>query len=278
MISTSTISVFACMAAVGILGPVILALIWKKKTGEPLSTVFVGALIFFVFAIVLETLPKLVLFQTNNPVGVYVMARPYLYMTLAALLAGLFEETGRWVAFRFLLKKRTDRRTAISYGIGHGGFEAMYLLALGGIQYISYALMINAGQFDSLLAQTAAAAPEQLEALKAIPQTLAATTFANLFLSVWERVSAVLIHLSCSVLVFCAVRQKGKRWLYPLAILLHASIDMAAALYQGGLITNVYVLELCIFIWAAGFFAICMLCAYRKLPSSGGDNPEQTAE
>lgn len=275
MIGVSTISVYVCMVAVGILGPVILALIWKKKTGEPLSTVFVGALIFFVFAIVLETLPKLVLFQTNNPVGVYVMARPLLYMTLAALLAGIFEETGRFVAFRFLLKKRTDRRTAISYGIGHGGLEAMYLLALGGIQYISYALIINAGQFDTLLAQAAAAAPEQVEALQAIPQSLAATTFANLFLSVWERTSAVLIHLSCSVLVFCAVRQKRKGWLFPLAILLHASIDMVAALYQLGVITNLYVLELCLFIWAAGFFAICMKCVYRKLRSSGGEIQEQ---
>lgn len=266
------------MAAIGILGPVILALIWKRKTRESLSTVLIGALIFFVFAIVLETLPKRVLFQTNNPVGAYVMARPWLYMTLAALLAGIFEETGRLIAFRFLLKKRTDRRTAISYGIGHGGFEAMYLLALGGIQYISYAVMINAGQFDALLAQAAAAAPEQMEALKAIPQTLSATTFASLLLSVWERVSAVLIHLSCSVLVFCAVRQMGKLWLYPLAILLHASVDMAAVLFQSGLITNLYVLELCLFVWAAIFFAICMKCVYRKLPSFGGELPEHPGE
>lgn len=275
MISTSTLTVYLCMVAVGILGPVILALLWKMKTGEPLSTVLTGALIFFVFAIVLETLPKLVLFQTNNPVGAYVMARPFLYMTLAALLAGIFEETGRFVAFKFLLKKRTDRRTAISCGIGHGGFEAMYLLALSGIQAISYILIINAGQFDTLLAQAAAAAPEQAEALKAIPQSLASTTFANLSLSIWERTSAVLIHLSCSVLVFCAVRQEGKGWMFPLAILLHASVDMAAALYQGGLITNVYVLELCLFIWAAAFFVICMRCVYRRLPSSGGEIPEQ---
>jgi uncharacterized membrane protein YhfC len=54
------------------------------------------------------------------------MSHTWLYAVLGALLAGLFEETGRFIAFKFLLKKRTDRKTAISYGIGHGGFEAIF--------------------------------------------------------------------------------------------------------------------------------------------------------
>lgn len=266
MISNGTMLVLVCMVLIGILAPVLLAVIWKVKTREPFSTILIGAVIFFVFAILLETLPKLVLFQDNNPIGAAVMSNTWLYMAIAALLAGIFEETGRLVAFRFLLKNRKEKKTAISYGIGHGGFEVIWILGLGGIQYLVYAVMINSGQFDTLVSQAAASSPAQLEALKAIPAALEQMTILPLFLSVLERVSAVLIHISCSLIMFMSVREKGKIWLYPLAILLHASIDLLAAGYLTGLIKNYFLVEGILLVWAVALFFVCMKYVYRKMP------------
>lgn len=265
MISNEVITIFVMMSVFGFVAPIALGAVWKIRKKQPVSTMLIGALTFFVFAVVLETLPKLVLFQKNNPIGEFVMSSPFIYMTIAALLAGIFEETGRLAAYKLLLKNRNDRLTAITYGIGHGGFEAMFLMGITGVQYIAYALLINSGQFDTILEQAAAAAPEQLEALKAIPETLSAVDISTLILSVIERVSAVFIHISCSIIMFKAVREKGKLRLYPLAILLHASIDMVAALYQGGLITNLYVLEACLLVWALAFFGISYKFIYKKM-------------
>ena len=43
---------------------------------------------------------------------------PYLYMLYGALAAGVFEETGRYIAFRWLIGKRRypERDTAVTYG------------------------------------------------------------------------------------------------------------------------------------------------------------------
>ncbi len=268
MVSAQSVIVFILMILIGVGAPAALAVWWVRKTKQPITVILTGAMIFFVFALVLETLPKLILFQTNNPVGRFVMSHEWLFMGSAALLAGLFEETGRLIAFRFILKKRTERRTALTYGIGHGGFEVLYLLTMGGVENLVLAILVNLGQFDSMVAEAAAAAPEQAETLAALPEALAAVTFVTLLYSAIERVSAVLIHLSCSILVFTAVREKGKRWMFPAAILLHASVDLFAALYQVGIIQNLAVLEGGLLVWAVLFFAVTMKTVYGKLPDA----------
>ena len=48
---------------------------------------------------------------------------------------------------------------------------------------------------------------------------------------------AICLHIALSVLVFQAVKRPGKRWLYPAAILLHAGMDVFAALYQRGVLS-----------------------------------------
>ena len=57
MIGTSVFVGFALYIIVGILLPVGAACVYKIKTKESLKPVFVGALIFFVFAIILESIP-----------------------------------------------------------------------------------------------------------------------------------------------------------------------------------------------------------------------------
>ena len=62
MISTSVFTALGVLAAIGIILPVGAAIWWIRKNNEKVSTVLVGAATWFLFAIVLETLPKLVLF------------------------------------------------------------------------------------------------------------------------------------------------------------------------------------------------------------------------
>jgi uncharacterized membrane protein YhfC len=58
-----------------------------------------------------------------------------------------------------------------------------------------------------------------------------------------ERIFAIGVQISLSVLVFYAVFGARKRWLYPAAILLHALVDLPAMLFQLGIIKSIAVVE-----------------------------------
>jgi len=51
------------------------------------------------------------------------------------LLAGLFEETARYVLFKFILKKSRTWQEGIFVGLGHGGTEAIILGILAGVSF-----------------------------------------------------------------------------------------------------------------------------------------------
>lgn len=176
-------------------------------------------------------------------------------------MAGIFEETGRLVAFKTLLRKRTNKETGISHGIGHGGFEAIFLLAVTGIQYITYASMINSGAFQTVV-DIASAAGADVSSLEALPSQIMAFTPMNGVLSVVERAFAILLHIGLSILVFNAVR-RSKIGYYFLAVLLHALYDVPAALYQTGVL-NIYIVEVMLAIYSVLFFVIVYRTLYKR--------------
>jgi uncharacterized membrane protein YhfC len=223
-------------AVIWIAVPVTMALIWKIKKKEPVTSILIGAAAFLLFALILEKpIQNVLAFPTamglpDHAVSRFLNANPVLLALVAGLFPGLFEETGRLVAFKTVLKKRRNRETSISYGIGHGGFEVMLVLGIPYIQYIAYAVMINTGTFGSIIDQVISQAPEQLGSVKAIVNTLTAFSFADLGIAFVERIFSVLFHIGASILVFYACKDKKRFWLYPFAIILHTGMDFVAAL------------------------------------------------
>ena len=56
-------------------------------------------------------------------------------------------------------------------------------------------------------------------------------TGGTLLMGLWERFSALLLHLGFSLMVWAAVRKGGKwLWLFPAAIALHALVDAEAVM------------------------------------------------
>ena len=91
-----------CMAvsmAICFLLPLGLALFFRRQGGR-WRDFFLGAAVFFLFALVLEQGGhSLVL---NGPLGQTITGNLLLYALYGGLMAGLFEEVGRLVAFRLL--------------------------------------------------------------------------------------------------------------------------------------------------------------------------------
>ena len=72
------------------------------------------------------------------------------------------------------------------------------------------------------------------------------------------------------MLVFLAARQKGKGWLYPVAILLHALLDTSAALYQFGVIRSLWIVEGSAFVLGLAYL---LLHGYTGEPAGEADAP-----
>lgn len=257
MVGTTAYIAFGLMIAAGLILPTVLCIWWLKTHHEKFTSVLTGAMTFLIFALVLESIVHSIVFMVFPGIRDNVVA----YMLYGALMAGIFEETGRYLAYKLVLKKRTNRETAISYGIGHGGFEAVYILAATGINNFVYAGIINAGQFPALLDQLKAAGHDT-SPIESLPEQLAAFGIADIGLPILERVFAVMFHIALSILVFYAVKN-GKIWMYFLAVILHALLDAPAALYQQGVI-GIAATEVCLALFSIVTFVIIYVFLYKR--------------
>ena len=242
MISMNTILALLFSAGVSILLPIVLIIIWRKKTHAPLLPFFTGVAIFIIFALVLESLCHQVVLKLPI-MSTSVVA----YILYGGLAAGVFEETGRFVAFKWLLRKHNGRESAVAYGIGHGGIEAVLLVGLTMINNLimAFTLMNHGIEGIATLVGT--------EVANSIAASFASVPSVYFLAAGVERIAAISLHISLSVLVFFAV-QRGRKALFPLAILLHAAVDWFAMLYQVGIIRNIWLLE-------AGVVVACLVIA-----------------
>ena len=223
-------------AVIWIVVPVVIAVVWKIRKKEPVTSILVGAAAFLLFAVILEKpIQNVLAFPTamglpDHAISRFLSANPVLLALVAGLFPGVFEETGRLVAFKTVLKNRRNRETSISYGIGHGGFEVLLILGIMYIQYIAYAVMINTGIFGTVIEQVVSQAPEQIGNVEAVVNMLTGFSFADLGIAFFERIFAVLFHIGASILVFYACKSSKRFWLYPLAVILHTGMDFIGAL------------------------------------------------
>ena len=208
-VSKGAIAAMCCTMVFTIVLPIGLML-WLKKRGGKWKAFAVGAGIFFVFALVLEQVVHSIVL--GGPLGQKLQGNIWLYAMYAGLMAGLFEEAGRLVAFRFLLRNQAQPVTALAYGAGHGGCEAVLIT---GVTMLNNLLLLRTPP-DGLSPELAAT----VQGLAEIP----ASTF---LWAGFERAVAIAAHIGFSVLVFAAVRS-GKLRLFLTAVLLHAAVDVVA--------------------------------------------------
>ena len=223
------------MAVAGLLGlavPVILAIWLTKKCNVRWIPIAVGAGVFFVFVLVLEAIMHLIVLK--GPSGQAIMGNMWYYALYGGLAAGIFEETGRLVSMKWLLRRQPDgAETGVGYGIGHGGFEMMIIFGVTMISNLVLSLMINSGKIDSIMATVP---PEAMAQVQEQFSQLSTVTAGTLAIGLWERLSALVLQVALSLFVWAAVRRGGKwLWLFPAAILLHALVDgIAVVLSQSG--------------------------------------------
>ena len=212
--------------------PVSFFLFWRRrhKAQTTIRYLAAGAVGFMVSARVLELGVHYFCVLADNPVSRFINGSTVAYVLYGTIMAGVFEECGRHIILKYVMKKNRTRENAVMYGIGHGGVEILAVLLPSLISYLVIAVMFSRGSVEEglnalkITKETAAAA---------LPSVQAAASFdyAMMAVNVVERLLAMLLHIGLTVIVFYGVMNAKKGFL-PAAILLHMLADTFPALYQ----------------------------------------------
>ena len=220
-ISSLSVAFMVVSCSIATVVPFLLLVYFRVRKKADMLPFFVGCLIMLVFALILESVMHQAVL--SSPFGALIQSNTLLYALYGGMAAGLFEETGRLFAFKTLLRKRMDKdANALMYGAGHGGFESVFLVGLTMMNNLIWTELINSGNTAVLTGNLTGEALAQVESSI---QTLITTPPTDFLMGGVERLFAIALHISLSVLVWFAVKEKDKFYLYPMAILIHALVD-----------------------------------------------------
>lgn len=223
-----------------------------------------GLLTFLVFQ-VLTRIPAISLVQPA--ITPRLQAQPGLlwgWLFVLALSAGVFEEVGRYLAFRILLGREAKTWSkAAMLGVGHGAIESMLLVGVSGLVLLAQLVSFSHGGLATLPAAQHAALAHQLAASAALPAWAA-------LLPAWERLCALTIQVALSVVVLQVFRRRRLAWLW-LAIAAHTVIDAASVFLPQALGSGTLHAALATEAVLTGFalLALWTIAALRDRPAPG---------
>ncbi len=235
MIPSSVVASVGAAAALSAAWPVVLYAVGRKRMTLAARNIWIGAGMFFLSALVLERLLHFYVLKANPDTAEFLKTHPMWMALYGCCAAALFEEAGRYLGMRFLVRPTGNPGTAVAYGIGHGGMESIMVGSLGLLNAFVFALMVNAGTFDSTFKPVLA--PDVLAQLHG---SLARLSVLTSMIATLERLAALLIQIGLSLLVWRAVERRQLRWL-ALALLAHAGIDFFPGLVQTGQLSSAVV-------------------------------------
>ncbi|MBQ6465927.1 MAG: YhfC family intramembrane metalloprotease [Oscillospiraceae bacterium] len=238
--------------------PVIFFLYWRKrhKQQTKISWLIAGAVGFLVSARVLELGIHYFCILADNPVSRFINGNTAAFVLYGITMAGVFEECGRCVILKYVMKKNRTRENAILYGIGHGGIEILAVILPAMITYLAVAVLFSRGDTENALRALNITEETAAAALPSV-QAAAAFDYAMMAMNVIERLFALLLHIGLTVIVYYGVINAKKACL-PMAILLHMLMDTFPALYQRGLVP-LWAVE----VWAAVWTVVVVFIAVK---------------
>lgn len=197
---------------VSLLLPLFISIYLIIRSKSYFKPILVGVLTFLIFQVFTRIYILQVILPTQVWYILFTYEYPILYAFLLSLTAGLFEEIGRYIMMKYILRKM-DIKKALAFGLGHGGIEA--------ILFVGIALVLtNPMLIDS----------------------------QQLLMSGLERFSAIIFHLGFSVLVYQMIF-KSKKFNLLYAISLHTLVNfVSVVLMMNGV--NMWIIEGVLFFFA----------------------------
>jgi len=247
VIGKHSIPALMITAVLMIVIPVGFFIYWRRSHRETTAIpwLIAGAVGFIVSARVLELGVHYVCIISDNPVSRFINGNTAAFVLYGITMAGVFEECGRHIVMKYIMKKNRTPENAVLYGIGHGGIEILAVLLPAIILYSVIAVLFSKGDLENALRilniteETAAAALPSVQAA-------AAFDYGMMAMNVIERLLAMFVHIGLTVIVYYGVVNAKKIFL-PAAVVLHMLADTFPALYQRGILP----------LWAVEIWGVC---------------------
>ncbi len=173
------------------------------------------------------------------------------------MTAGIFEETARWICFRYLLKKRRRFSDGIVFGLGHGGAEALLITGIGYLNNFIVAWVLAGG--GNLTQSFGIEEPLASQ----IAQQFQQLTFLGSMAGAVERILALTMHVGFTMIVFYGVKRGKSLPALLAAILVHGIIDASIGFWQAAGVTG-WALEGIFAVYTAALVVWVFIC-YKKL-------------
>ncbi len=242
-----------------ILTSLVVAVLIRRRTGAPWRFFFMGAVTFILSQVLHIPFNALVnraglLPSAATTGGLLVVA------TFAGLSAGVFEETARYLTYRFWAKDARSWARGLMLGAGHGGSEAILLGLLGAIN--TFSLIAAAGNptvMNALPPEQRQVVTEALAQITALPPPM-------LLLGAVERVFAIAAHLAMSLLVLQVFLRRNVAWLF-VSIGFHTALNAVAVVAAARL--SAYATEAIV-----GVFAVLALVIIFRLRAPEPETPQ----
>ncbi len=229
MVPSLTIAFLIISAFITIVLPVIVAIfIWQK--GHTKWWVFLAGMVGFVVTQMILRIPLMNLYFAKQAWFLAFSAHTVPFYLFNAFTAGLFETAGRLLVFLVIIRLRRNYEDGLLAGLGHGTIESILLAGSVMLSYLSYALMINAGTFDTLVASQATDAAS-IDAMNNVYTLLTGSATIDYLASAVERLMAITLHIALSILVLEGIERKHI-WPYALtALFYHMVVDFTVPLF-----------------------------------------------
>ncbi|MBQ7186901.1 MAG: YhfC family intramembrane metalloprotease [Ruminococcus sp.] len=196
--------------------PILLFIILRRRHVCRVRVLLTGFVTYFLVSLVRQGFRVLLLTDS-------VRQLPALFYTVSALLSGVLEELGRYLAFRYALDGFSDGRDAVAYGIGHGGMEQMFGNGLQSFSFLWWGMDCNSKGFAAM---TAGMEPERISAFYDKLTAAADNSFLWSLLTSIAWAESMANHIALSVLVLMAVHYRGQRNLLFAAMAIHTFMDI----------------------------------------------------
>ncbi len=246
--------------------PAFFCIYWRRKhkPQTKIRWLIAGAAGFLISARVLELGVHYLCIVSDNPVSRFINGNTAAYVFYGIVMAGVFEECGRHIVLKYILKKNRTPENAVFYGIGHGGIEVLAVLLPTMVLYLVIAILFSTGDRESALSTLKITEETAAASLPSV-QAAASFNYGLMVMNVVERLFAMLLHIGLTVFVYYGVMNAKKAYL-PMAILLHMLMDTFPALYQRGLVP-LWSVEIWVAFWTAAVVFIAVKL-YRKMKRS----------
>ena len=209
--------------ALMILIPIVVAIFIRRRTGAPWRLFFIGAVTFIASQVLHIPFNAVVLRSGLLSTDTTVWSSLIIYAVFLGLSAGVFEETARYLTYRFWAKDARSWSRGLMLGAGHGGSEAILVGALAAVNFVALLAAVN-----NETAMNALPADQRSLVTSALAQIMDAPT-GTLLLGAVERVFAITAHLAMSLLVLQVFLRRNIAWLFA-SIGFHTLLNMVAVI------------------------------------------------